>query len=35
MKSSVCFSCKRFLNQHSDNELSECASVIIKEIRET
>jgi|SaaInlV_165m_DNA_1040744.scaffolds.fasta_scaffold01228_16 hypothetical protein len=35
MTSSVCFSCKRFLNQHSNDELSKCEIEIIKEIKET
>jgi len=35
MTSSVCFSCKRFFNQHSNDELSKCANEIIEGMKET
>jgi len=34
MKSSTCFFCKRYFNEHSKDELLECASEIIEGVSE-
>jgi len=33
MKSKVCLSCERFWNEHSNLEILECASEIIKGVK--
>jgi hypothetical protein len=35
LKSKSCLSCNRFFNQHSNAELLECATEIIKGVKDT
>jgi hypothetical protein len=35
MQSKACLFCNRFFNQHSNDELLECATEIIKGVKDT